>query len=255
MLLEVKVKQFLVLVVLYAIVTINPCIAGAAPVRVPGHIPDKIIALSDRIGPVSDDADIPLAINLPLRHVDELNALLKSLYDPKDPLYGHYLSTDEFITRFAPTQEDYDAVAAYAETKGFKITGRVPNRTLLKISGSALMVNNTFNITLTNYKSPTGRIFHLPETEPEVPADIASKIAGIVGLSNAAEWHSASFPSGQYGLSPTDIKQVYNVDTITEADGRGQILALLEFGSFIPQDIYNYEHAYGLGNVQLIPYQ
>lgn len=238
---------------LYMLVALVPSISEATQTKVYGHIPDKIIAISDRIGPVPDDADMAMAISLPLRNLDNLNALLKGLYDPKDPLYGHYLTTEEFITRFAPTQEDYDAVAAYVENQGFKIRWKHKNRTLLQISGSALTAKKTFNIALTNYKKPNGSVFHAPDSEPELPAEIASKIAGVVGLSNAAEWRSAAiYYSGIGGLAPADIITAYNMNAVG-ATGIGQNLAVLEYGSFLPTDIYAYEQYNHINNVQLIP--
>ena len=41
----------------------------------------------------------------------ELDELLQRLYDPKDPLYGQFLTSTEFADRFGPSQADYDAVS------------------------------------------------------------------------------------------------------------------------------------------------
>ena len=49
-----------------------------------------------------------LAISLPLRNLNQLNALLQQLYDPASPNYRKFLTVRQFTERFGPTQEDYD---------------------------------------------------------------------------------------------------------------------------------------------------
>ena len=104
------------------------------PARIYGHIPERAIARSEWRGRVASDREIPITFVLPLRNADELRILLSRIYDRTDPMYGRYLTPQQFAERFAPTQADYDTVAGYAQNLGFMITGRHPNRTLLDVS-------------------------------------------------------------------------------------------------------------------------
>jgi subtilase family serine protease len=48
-----------------------------------------------------------LVLVLPLRNHAEFENLLQELYDPSSLSYRHFLTVDEFTSRFGPTPEDY----------------------------------------------------------------------------------------------------------------------------------------------------
>src|SRR3954454_22667529 len=63
----------------------------AGLLRLPGHVPAATWN-SRPVAEVAPAEPIDLALALPLRNQAELQQLLQRLYDPKDPLYGHFLS-------------------------------------------------------------------------------------------------------------------------------------------------------------------
>src|ERR1700678_3888367 len=60
-------------------------------------------------------------IVLALRHQPELLNFLQEVYDPSSPSYRHFVTVPEFTERFGPSQEDYDAVIAFAKASGFTV--------------------------------------------------------------------------------------------------------------------------------------
>ena len=228
-------------------------------VRLHGHVPAKAIANAQLLGRLPATTEISMAFSLPLRNQQELEELLKRIYDPADTLYGHYLTPQEFTDRFGPTQDDYDAVTAYARSLGFRVTGTHPNRTLLDVSGSAAAVEAAFNLHLNHHQAPDGRKFYAPDNDPEVPDFIASRIAGVIGLDNAAVWHAHSrfIPAEEMtltsplqigtgpggGLTPSDIRTAYNLNGVA-ANGSGQTLGLFELDGYNPADVASYVSYY-----------
>src|SRR4051794_12249757 len=85
---------------------------GGGWTRLPGHVPSPRF-IAREAGAVAPGERVDLALTLPLRHPDELQGLLARLYNPDDPLYGQFLTPAEFADRFAPTEAQYRAVAAY----------------------------------------------------------------------------------------------------------------------------------------------
>ena len=173
-----------------------------SPLRLRGHVPTKAMAAANLLGRLPSDTQISMAIVLPLRNQAELQELLGKIYNPVDPLYGHFLTPEEFTDRFGPTQADYDTVTAYARSLGLTVTGTHPNRTLLDVSGPAGTVEAAFTLHLQRYQAPDGREFHAPDNDPEVPDSIASRIVGVVGLDDAAVWRAHS-----RFLSPAEMAQ------------------------------------------------
>ena len=246
----------------------TPCLASSVTsmVRLHGHVPAKAIANAQFLGSLPATTEIPMAFSLPLRNQQELVVLLKRIYDPADTLYGHYLTSQEFTDRFGPTQDDYDTVTAYALSLGLRVTGTHPNRTLLDVSGSAAVVEAAFNLHLNHHQAPDGRKFYAPDNNPEVLDFIVSRIAGVIGLDNAAVWHAHSRfvpaeettltspfqigtgPGG--GLTSGDIRTAYNLNGVA-ADGSGQTLGLFELDGYNPADVVTYVNHYGLRSVPL----
>jgi kumamolisin len=239
----------------------------ATATRLSDHVPSKAVNSAAVLHRLEEGAHVPITFVLPLRNREELAELIERIHDPLDQEhYGKYLTTAEFIERFAPTQEDYDRVAAYASDLGLVTHTAHPNRLLVNASGEAKAIEAAFDLQLHHYVLPSGRQFYAPNNDPEVPSHIASIIGGIVGLDNHARWRSyhhrkemasefhatsRSFPSGpQGGFSPSDLVKAYNLSGVT-ANGSNQIIALFELASYQASDINTYTHYFGLPAAKL----
>src|SRR5271170_4211315 len=119
-----------------------------------GHVPEIIKSLQPN-GRLPANQEMRLAIGLSLRNTNELAALLKQIYEPDNPNFRHYLKPEEFAKRFGPTEEQYQAVRAFAEANGLRVTRTHPNRLLLDVAGSVANIEKTFHITLWTYRHPT----------------------------------------------------------------------------------------------------
>ncbi len=147
----------------------------------PGHVPEAVAA-SKAAGPVPPATPIRLAVGLPLRNQDELEKLLKQLSDPASPNFRQYLTAEEFAERFGPTEEDYQALAAFMQANGLAVTGTHPNRTILDVSGTVAEIESTFHVNMTYWNHPTRGKFFAPDREPSVDAGVT--ILDITGLDN-----------------------------------------------------------------------
>lgn len=235
--------------------------------HLPGHVP-ALVSQANLVGNVHPADNIPLTFTLPLRNEAKLDALIQRLYDPNDPLYGQYLTPEQFTADYAPTQADYEAVVAYAKSQGLTVTQRHANRLVLDVAGPAKTVESAFAVRLKQYHLDSGRLFRAPNGAPSVPTAIAGRIKSIIGLDTAEQWHAHSRmkpvdplaflnavadgydPLGlrpnQVGtgpggaLAPNDIKKAYNLSSVTQ-DGTGQTLALFELDGYTASDVTAYE--------------
>jgi kumamolisin len=241
--------------------------AQTATVPLRGHVPLLVMWATD-IGSTSARETVSLALVLPLRNEAALDDLLIRLYDPDDPAYGQYLTSQEFTAQFGPTQADYDAMIVFARQNGLTVTGKHDNRLVLDVAGPAKSVETAFGVTLKQYVLPDGRVFRAPDSDPVVPVAIAGRLKSVVGLDTATVWHPhnvrrqnlvaglfgfnpltiGSGPDG--GLSPSDIKTAYNLSSTT-LTGTGQTLGLFELDGYTASDIAAYQKKFGLTAVPL----
>ncbi|HSX38598.1 MAG TPA: protease pro-enzyme activation domain-containing protein [Chlamydiales bacterium] len=241
--------------------------ASAQFVELSDHVPTKAVNKAVCTCPLESDKEVHIHFVLPLRNQQELQELIDHIYDPSDPQhYGKYLTSAEFIERFAPLQQDYDTVIAYANSLELTIHDTHPNRTLLHVSGPAHRIESAFHLRLHQHTLPTGRQFYAPNKNPELHVSVASIISGIVGLDNHAEWHSYhrckdmsalssnvsnTFPSGPNGgFAPQDIVTAYNLSGMLTT-GAHQIIALFELADYQASDITTYANYFGLPSPKL----
>ena len=253
--------------------------AGAAGlVQINGHIPD-LAKQSTTLGVLPADQALLVSISLPLRNKAALDDLLKGLNDPYDARYNHYLTPTQFAAQFGPTQAQYNALIAYAQSKGLTVTQTYPARTYISLSGTAGQVDDAFGVTLKQFKSPEGRVFHAPDTEVKVPSTVSGLIAAVVGLDDANPprplahtihrltdaqvkemmpdatplvqnpGEQGTGPGG--GFAPADLRTAYGLNS-TSLNGAGQTIAMVEYGTkYNVKDALKYENQFGLPRVPL----
>ena len=161
------------------------CAVMAQPVqpqRLPGHRPAAAVRLTP-VGRLESARELKLAIGLPLRNKEGLTNLLQRIYDPASPEYHHYLSPAQFAEAFGPTEQDYQAVKAFAIAHGLKVSATHANRALLDVTGAVSNIETAFHVTLRTYPHPREkRMFYAPDAEPSL--DLATRVLHISGLDN-----------------------------------------------------------------------
>jgi kumamolisin len=211
------------------------------------------------LGRTASSETINFAVTLPLRNQSDLDLLLHRLYDPKDSLYGHFLSSKDFQATYAPTQADYDTVRTYLVSQGFAIKTDHDSRMVITALGTASKIESAFAIELNSYQDANGRIFHQNSLAPALPASIAAKVWQIVGLDTSRlrtpqlkkaqpslkALQAAISPQSTQAsyLGPADIIKVYNVPHSTYT-GAGISMALVELDGYTASNITNYISGY-----------
>jgi uncharacterized repeat protein (TIGR01451 family) len=248
------------LVALLAVFAFRPALAADRQ-QLNGHVPAVIQRMNlQSISELPGTNRVDLAIGLPLRDSAGLDTLLQQIYDPASPNYHKYLTVEQFTQMFGPTQNDYQALIAFARANGLEIRRQHSNRLLLNVAGAAADIEKAFQVKLRVYQHPTeNRTFFAPDVEPSVPAGLA--VLDIGGLNNFARPHPklvhipkdfthpdaltaklGSGPSGTY--LGYDLRDAYAPGVALT--GTGQTVALVEFDGYLASDIASYDAQAGL---------
>jgi hypothetical protein len=216
-----------------------------------GHVPHAV-AEARMSQPVPRSTRLNLAIGLPLRNADALDLLLASLADPSSPNYHQYLTSAQFTEQFGPTEDDYQALIAFVESRGLAVTGTHPNRTVLDVTGAVGDVEKAFHLNIMFYQHPVRGTFYAPDREPSL--DLSATVLDIAGLDNydaprpmslktsspdqttpgrARPLVTGSGPSGLF--TGKDFRAAYAPGVTL--DGTGQAVGLLEFDGFYASDL------------------
>jgi len=204
------------------------------------------------VGTLAATTPLHLLIGLPWRNQPKLNALITSLYDPKNAQYRHFLTPAAFAAQFGPTQRDYNAVAAFAKSAGFVVAPALSSRFAVAITGSAAAVQKAFHVTLQKRRRPDGSIFFETDREPSIATNVP--VLHIAGLDSffvdkpRARTLAVNAPdpgSGPGGLfTGNDLRNAYAPGT--KLNGAGQCVGIAAEDGIWPPDIFGYEYKFGL---------
>jgi subtilase family serine protease len=156
-------------------------------------------ATADRFrGRVDGATPITIQVHLNLRDLSGAQAELEAVSDPGSPRYGHYLTSEEFESKYSPTAEDLSTVRSHLEAEGFSITYVPRNRLFLSARAKAADVERVFATRLGLFELDQGELRRAPIEPAQVPAAIASRISGVLGLST-----TRARPGGSLGKART----------------------------------------------------
>jgi subtilase family serine protease len=167
----------------------------------------------------------------------ELDAYTESLSDKSSPNYHHWLTPDEFGSRFGVGQQDIDAVIDWLQLHGLQVNTVYPSRMTIDFSGTASQVRETFQTEIHSYE--VGGVLHIAnDGDPQIPEALSPAIAGIVSLHDFRP-RPMNKPRAQYtftsgsewqAATPADLATIYNLNPLFKDGytGKGQTIVVIE---------------------------
>ena len=124
---------------------------------------------------------LTLALNPP--HLEEERQFLRDLQDRTSPQFHQFLSQEQWIARFSPSEQDEQAVLDWATSQGLTVTHRYPNRLLVDLEAPVAAIESAFHVSINSY-SLNGSSYFSNDRDPELPASLANIIISVQGLNN-----------------------------------------------------------------------
>lgn len=212
---------------------------------------------------------ISMTIALGLPRLSEAEALQQAIYTPSDPQFHRFLSAQEFVARFAPT--DAEIAKAIAALAKYGLRAEKTTATTLQVTGLPADIERAFSVSLHSYVVPAHDkiatyAYHAPLSRPAVPSGISLPVAAIVGLDNGPALHPhylaappvisvprTATPAANSGnpvgfLTVADFANQYDVQPLYKRGltGSGSTIGIMTLAAFTPSDAYKYWQAVGL---------
>ncbi|HEU5333807.1 MAG TPA: S53 family peptidase [Actinocrinis sp.] len=232
----------------------GPSFAAAAAPRAALHGEVlSAIGQSTRVGDMASNARVSVAVTLSPRDPAALDRFIAAVSDRTSPEYGHYLSPDQFASRFGPTSATVNQVTAYLASQGLKVTNVAKGNLVVDASGTAAQMETAFGTHLSNYKQGA-KSYYANDAAPSLPTGIASSVVSVAGLDNYAKLtHTAVTPAAvsprATNFTPAKIRSGYNLTSLISAGfkGTGEKVALIEFDGYVQSNITTYDNKFSLG--------
>lgn len=242
-------------------------------VQLGGYVPAELAAPSSLTANqpfVLDGREMDISLALNPRNYSELWALADAQGDPTSLHYHQFLTPQEFIDHYSPTEADYAATLDWLKKSGFTITRTYSNRMMVDARGSVITVARAFNTSFGNfYDSFSKKTSFGVTVNPSLPNSLVGKVSYIGGLTSRnffrpATPHAPDAPVQQSaeqtrrsGFTPQQIRTAYGSEGLVAQgiSGKGLTIGILLFDAFFEQsDIDNFSNTYGLPkkNVTLV---
>lgn len=161
--------------------TLGATTAVAAPISVNTSFPDAVPSWANSNndqGSTADDTTVEGEVYLPLRDKAGAEQLATAVSTPGNPQFKQWLSPEAWIKRFAPTQQDSDAVVGKLTEQGFTISAVPQSRLYVVFRGTAEQMSKAFGTKLHNYNF-NGNTLVGPSSVPQVAKAIAPLVQGL----------------------------------------------------------------------------
>ncbi|HTX23173.1 MAG TPA: S53 family peptidase [Steroidobacteraceae bacterium] len=149
----------------------------AAP-RLDGGAPPIIQHATD-LGPVAASNRMEITFWLKLRDPQGLDRLLARQHAGN----ARYLSESQIDAQYSPPASDVAIVSRFLKSKGFNVTGVGAHNLFVRASGTVDQVQRTLRVEMHQYRLKEIR-FRASPMGAKLPAEIASIVAAVGGLSN-----------------------------------------------------------------------
>jgi subtilase family serine protease len=247
------------------------CAAAFMLITIPGqaqpqslltrHVREEVVnGRAQFVGQLPASQTLRFDIVLPLRDRAGLENFLQEVQDLVSPSHHQFLTPQEFTARFGPSQEDWDALVAFAKASGFEIISGTREARDLRLSGTVANVEKAFHVTMGTYRDLTeDRTFFAVDREPTV--DLPFQLWHITGLDDDSKPHPMYVKKSDYakahgidankvvshattGSGPSasflgsDMRAAYYGGTALT--GSGQNIALFEFAGTDLADLTTY---------------
>lgn len=195
--------------------------------------------------PLAADETVGVTVALNLRNEAALDAFNKAVSDPQSPQYGKFLTGDQFVRAYSPTQAQVDAVVAHLKQAGFQDIEVSPNRLLINANGSSSAVQAAFHTNLVKFNLG-GRQVYANDASVSLPAELGGEVKSVLGLDNVATIHTyhyiasplqanaraktnAATGGTESAHNPTTFPAIYNVGSTPTASNTS--VGIITWGS------------------------
>jgi hypothetical protein len=237
-----------------------PATAQTRSPRVPLADGSSTSAGAHRNAAIAGDRGLGIAVALTPRDEAGLNRFVAAVSDPRSPDYRHYLTSEQYNARFAPTAADVAQVTDFLRSQGFDVTSVAANRQVVDATGTAAEVSSAFGTSLGDYTGADGKRFYANDSAPSVPAALGGVVRSVTGLTDRPVAHRASAPALQAGpagpggpaggYTPAQFRTAYSMNKLAGSyTGSGQNVGLIEFDAFKQSDLDAWTKNFGQPSV------
>ena len=171
-----------------------------------------------------------------------------------------FLTPEQFTARYGATQQDLDAVTAFASGHGLRVVEANAGRRSIVLSGTVAQMNDAFGVTLNDYAVPgqvepsvfAARGGLIPaqthrgyEGTVQLPPAVAGIVEDVVGLDNRRTGGRNWTSGDPANISPLTVPQIVSRYDFPANSAAGQTIGIVSMGGgYDPTDVAAYFNSF-----------
>lgn len=220
--------------------------------------------------PLTTSFDVTLAS----AHPEAEQAFIASLYNTASANYHHFLTPTSFAATFGATPASIANLTSYFESFGLTVSALSTSHVTMKVTGRTPAISRALDAHVASVRVAPGTLVAALTSSASLPADLASSVTAISGLSaiapdstslktahaatpvapstcSATGSPTANVPSSQTDGSGYNVQQeaqLYNLSPYWAKgiNGTGETVALYELAAYDSADVSSYFSCYGI---------
>jgi len=242
-----------------------PVKTAGGMVTLPGSVHPFVHRSSDmgRLDPSRHLTGMSLLLQPSAAQKAERAQMLRALQDPASPSYHHWLSPEDYASRFGASPTDVARVSAWLAARGLTVDGPSRTSTRVGFSGDVGVIESAFGTELHALELEGADHFAMT-VAPSIPAELQGLVLGLHAVNDfrpSPPTHRAPKPRYAFPepmadggttnvptLAPADFAAIYDLNSLYAAgiDGTGQNIAVAEQTEFVDNDITVFRSMFGL---------
>lgn len=183
---------------------------------------------------LSGAEQIHIGLVLKLNDVAALDKFVEEVQDPASPNFRQFLSHDQIMRRFGPTEAQIAATTNFLSAKGFANIKVSRENFMVEADAPAAVASAAFQTTLARYVKTDGVGAHANKTPVMLPKNLQTLVQGVFGLNTVSEFKTHSIKhersvareavgvnavAGVVGHYPREFPGIYGVGSTPTASG------------------------------------
>jgi pseudomonalisin/xanthomonalisin len=196
------------------------------------------------VGNLAPTESVDVVVTLKPRNRAQLDSLVAGLTKPGSSTFRQYLTHEEALAQFSPTQQQAQTVASYLSLLGFTDVQIADNRMLVSAKGTPDAVKRSFNTTLAHF-SRNGQDAIANITDVQVPSQLQDTVEAVLGLQTLDQAHLGVVTPHD----PVQFQTIYDAAALPAASNT--TVAILTEGSMTQTiaDLHTFESRNGLPTI------
>lgn len=212
----------------------------------------QFISAAQLIGPAPASQNIHLVFSLAYPNQAAVDNFTQTVNDPQSPMYGAFLTPDQFAADFDPSGNTYSTVEYLVLGGGMTIVQAYANHKVLDVVATVAQADAFFGTVINQY-SYRGVIYYANALPAKIPNALHGIIMAVSGFNNFAR-HIAQPPAVSNplntpaGFGPLDIQTAYDepVHVNKAISGAGVTIAIETAYDYLDGDAQGYWSTYGV---------